>query len=193
MRRRTPPLEIVDRLVAILMGLALLAAGAAILAIALDLLELPDLPAMVDTATAHLEAWPAAAVVAAAAVVTLLAAAFSIRHLLPARRHRTVSTLRLQSEEERHRTEIRGRAVSAVIEDDLGRLPSVRDSRARLVSADPPSIEASVTTSVTCDLDEVREHVAGVVDRLDHALGRSDVRMRVRIGFVGASPEGRVT
>jgi hypothetical protein len=67
----------------------------------------------------------------------------------------------------------------------------VRDTSARLVSADPPSIDAKVTASLTCDLDELREHVAGVAERLDHALGRTDVRMRVRIGFVGAS-ESRV-
>jgi hypothetical protein len=190
-RRRTTLLEVVDRLVVILLGLALVAAGAAILAIALDLLEPPDLSGMAETALDQLEAWPAAAVIIVAAVVAILGAAFSIRHLLPAHQQRGVNELRLPSGEGRHRTEVRGRALSKVVEADLGRLPSVRDSSARLVSADPPAIDAKVTASLSCDLDELREHVAGVAERLERALGRSDVRMRVRIGFVGAS-ESRV-
>lgn len=190
-RRRTTLLEVVDRLVVTLVGLAMVAAGAAILAIALDLLEPPDLTGMTETALEQLEAWPEAAVIAVAAIVAILGAAFSIRHLLPAHQQRGVNELRLPSGEGRHRTEIRGRALSKVVEADLGRLPSVRDSSARLVSADPPSLDAKVTTTLSCDLEELREHVAGVVERLDRALGRSDARMRVRIGFVGAS-ESRV-
>jgi hypothetical protein len=190
-RRRTTFLEVVDRLVVTLIGLALVAAGAAILAIAFDLLEPPDLTGMAETALEQLRAWPAAAVIAVAAVVAILGAAFAIRHLLPAHQPRGVNELTLPSGEGRHRTEIRGRALSKVVEADLGRLPSVRSSSARLVSADPPAVDAKVTISLSCDLDELREHVGGVVERLDGALGRSDVRMRVQIGFVGAS-ESRV-
>ena len=190
-RSRPTLLEVVDRVVVILVGLALVAAGAAILAIALDLLEPPDLTGIAQIALEQLEAWPDAAVIAVTAAIAILGAAFSIRHLLPAHQQQAVSELRLPSGEGRHRTEVRGRALSKVIETDLGRLPSVRDSSARLVSADPPAIDAKVTTSLSCDLDELREHVAGVAERLDHALGRSDVLMRVRIGFVGAS-ESRV-
>jgi hypothetical protein len=190
-RRRTSLLEVVDRLVVTLLALALVAAGAAILAIALDLLDPPDLSGIAETALEQLEAWPAAAVIAVAAIVAILGAAFSIRHLLPAHQQRGVNELKLPSGEGRHRTEVRGRALSKVVEADLGRLPSMRNSSARLVSADPPAIEAKVTTSLSCDLDELREHVAGVAERLDHSLGRSDVRMRIRIGFVGA-PESRV-
>lgn len=189
--RRTTLLEIVDRVLVTLVGLALVAAGAAILAIALDLLEPPDLTGIAETALEQLVAWPEAAVIAVAAVVAILGAVVSIRHLLPAHRQRAVSELKLQSGEGRHRTEIRGRAVSKVIEADLGQFRSVRSSSARLVSADPPAVDATVTTSLSCDMDELREHVAGVVERLERALGRSDVRMRVRIGFVGAS-ESRV-
>ena len=190
-RRRTTLLEVVDRLVVILVALVLVAAGAAILAIALDLLEPPDLSGIAETALEQLEAWPAAAVIAVATVVAILGAGYSIRHLLPAHQQRAVAELKLPSGEGRHHTEVRGRALSKVIETDLGRLPSVRDSSARLVSADPLAVDAKVTISLSCDLDELREHVAGVADRLDHALGRSDVRMRVRIGFAGAS-ESRV-
>jgi hypothetical protein len=67
----------------------------------------------------------------------------------------------------------------------------VRNSSARLVAADPPSVDAKVTTTLSCDLDELREHVAEVVERLERALGRTDVRMRVRISFVDAA-ESRV-
>jgi hypothetical protein len=190
-RRRITFLEVVDRVVVIVVGLALVAAGVAILAIALDLLEPPDLTGIAETALDQLEAWPDAAVIAVAAVVAILGAAFSIRHLLPARQQRAVNELRLPSGDGRHRTEVRGRALAKAIEADLGRLPSVRSSSARLVSAEPPAVDAKVTTSLACDLDELREHVAGVVERLEGALGRSDVRMRVRIGFVGAS-ESRV-
>ncbi|WP_052669138.1 hypothetical protein [Nitriliruptor alkaliphilus] len=190
-RRRTTLLEVVDRLVVILVGLALVAAGTAILAIVLNLLAPPDLTGMTETALEQLEAWPDVAVIAVAAVVAILGAAFAIRHLLPAHQQRGVNELRLPSGEEPHRTEVRGRALSKVIETDLGRLPSVRNSSARLVSADPPSFDAKVTTSLACDLDELREHVAGVAERMDRALGRSDVLMRVRIGFVSAS-ESRV-
>jgi hypothetical protein len=190
-RRRTTFLEVVDRVVVTLIGLVLVAAGVAILAIALDLLEPPDLTAIAETARAQLEAWPEAAVIAVAAVVAILAAAFAIRHLLPAHQPRGVSELTLPSGEGRHRTEVGGRALSKAIEADLGRPRSVRNSSARLVSADPPAIDAEVTTSLSGDLNELREHVAGVAERLDGALGRSDVRMRVRIGFVGAS-ESRV-
>lgn len=189
--RRTTLLEVVDRVVVTLVGLALVAAGAAILAIALDLLELPDLTGIAETALEQLEAWPAAAVIVVAAVAAILGAAFSIRHLLPAHQQRAVSELTLPSGEGRHRTEVRGRALSKVVESDLGRLPSVRRSSARLVSAEPPAVDAKVTTTLSCDLDELREHVAGVVERLEGSLGRSDVRMRVRIGFVGAR-ESRV-
>lgn len=189
--RRTTLLEVVDRVVVTLVGLALVAAGAAILAIALDLLEPPDLTGIAETALEQLEAWPAAAVIAVAAVVAILGAAFSIRHLLPAHQQRAVSELTLPSGEGRHRTEVRGRALSKAIETDLGRLPSVRSSSARLVSANPPAVDARVTTSLSCDLDELREHVAGVAERLEGALGRSDVRMRVQISFVGA-PQSRV-
>jgi hypothetical protein len=190
-RRRITFLEVVDRVVVIVVGLALVAAGVAILAIALDLLEPPDLTGIAETALDQLEAWPDAAVIAVAAVVAILGAAFSIRHLLPARQQRAVNELRLPSGDGRHRTEVRGRALAKAIEADLGRLPSVRSSSARLVSAEPPAVDAKVTTSLACDLDELREHVAGVVERLEGALGRSDVRMRVRIGFVGSS-ESRV-
>jgi hypothetical protein len=190
-RRRITLLEVVDRLVVTLVGLALVAAGAAILAIALGLLELPDLTGIAETALEQLEARPAAAVIAVAAIVAILGAAYAIRHLAPAYRPGAVNELKLPSGEGRHRTEVRGRALSKVVEADLGRLPSVRNSSARLVSADPPALDAKVTTSLSCDLDELREHVAGVVERLERALGRSDVRMRVRIGFVGAA-ESRV-
>jgi hypothetical protein len=81
----------------------------------------------------------------------------------------------------RARTEVRGGALSKVVEADLDRFPSVRNSSARLVSADHPSVDAKVTTALSC----------GVVERLDHPLGRSDVRMRIRIGFVGAPRAGR--
>lgn len=189
--RRTTFLEVVDRVVVTVVGLALVAAGAAILAIALDLLAPPDLTGIAETTLEQLEAWPAAAVVAVAAVVAILGAVFSIRHLLPAHQQRAVSELTLPSGEGRHRTEVQGRALSKVVEADLGRLPSVRSSTARLVSTDPPAIDASVTTSLTCNLEELRAHVAGVAERLEGALGRSDVRMRVRIGFAGA-PESRV-
>ncbi len=157
----------------------------------LDLLEPPDLTGIAETALQQLEAWPAAAVIAVAVVVAFLAAVYSVRHLLPAHRQGAVSELRLPSGEGRHRTEVRGAAVSKVIEADLGQFLSVRSCSARLVSADPPAVDATVTTSLSCDMDELREHVAGVVERLESALGRSDVRMRVRIGFVGAS-ESRV-
>lgn len=190
-RRRTTLLEIVDRLVVTLVGLALVGAGAAILAIALDLLELPDLSGIAETALEQLEAWPAVAVIGGAAIVGILAAAFSIRHLLPAHQQRAISELRLPSGEGRHRTEVRGRALAKVVETDLGRLPSVRDSSARFVSTEPPAVDASVTASLSCDLDELREHVTEVVEHLDRALARSDVRMRVRIGFAAAS-ESRV-
>lgn len=190
-RRRTTFLEVVDRVVVTVVGLALVAAGAAILAIALDLLAPPDLTGMARTALEQLEAWPDAAVIAVTAIVAILGAAYSIRHLLPAHQQRAVSDLELPSGDGRHRTEVRGRALSKVVEADLRRLPSVRSSSARLVSAAPPSIDADVTTSLSCDLDELREHVAGVAERLDRALGRSDVLMRVRIGFVDAS-ESRV-
>jgi hypothetical protein len=190
-RRRTTLLEVVDRLVVILLGLALIAAGGAILAIALDLIETPDLSGTAEDVLAQLEAWPEAAVIAVAAIVAILGAAFSIRHLLPARQRRTVSELKLPSEG-RHRTELRGRALTKAVEADLGRLPSVRNSNASLVAADPPSLDVKVTTSLTCDLDELREHVAGVADRLDEALARSDVRMRIRIGFVGGGSGSRV-
>jgi hypothetical protein len=190
-RRRTTLLEVVDRLVVILLGLALIAAGGAILAIALDLIETPDLSGIAEDVLAQLEAWPEAAVIAVAAIVAILGAAFSIRHLLPARQRRTVSELKLPSEG-RHRTELRGRALTKAVEADLGRLPSVRSSNASLVAADPPSLDVKVTTSLTCDLDELREHVAGVADRLDEALARSDVRMRIRIGFVGGGSGSRV-
>jgi hypothetical protein len=190
-RRRTTFLEVVDRVVVILVGLALIAGGAATLAIALDVLEAPDLRGIAETALEQLEAWPDAAVIVVAAVVAILGAAYSIRHLLPAHQQRAVSEVRLPSGEGRHRTEVQGGALSKVIETDLGRLPSVRSSSARLVAADPPSVDAKVTTTLSCDLDELREHVAEVVERLEGALGRSDVRMRVRIGFVDAA-ESRV-
>jgi hypothetical protein len=190
-RRRTTLLEVVDRLVVTLVGLALVAAGAAVLSIALELLPPPDLTGATETGLRQLEAWPDAAVIAIAAVVAILGAAFAIRHLLPAHRAPGVNELALPSGEGRHRTEVRGRALSKVVETDLGRLPSVLDSSARLVSADPPAIDAKVTTPLTCDLNEVRQHVAEVTERLERALGRSDVQMRVRIGAVGAS-ESRV-
>ncbi|MFO7779509.1 MAG: hypothetical protein R6V28_14270 [Nitriliruptoraceae bacterium] len=186
-RRRTTLLEVVDRLVVILVGLALAVAGAAILAVALDLLEAPDLPGTAETVLERLEAWPAAAVIGVAALVAVLSVAFSIRHLLPAHQQRAVSELRLPSGEGRHHTEVVGRALTKAVEADLGRLPSVRDSSARLVAAAPPSVDVSVTTSLSCDLDELREQVTAVVERLDRALGRSDVHMRVRVGFDRAS------
>jgi hypothetical protein len=190
-RRRTTLLEVVDRVVVTLLGLALVAAGALIVAIAVDLLEPPDLTGMTDTALDQLEAWPAAAVIAVAAVVAILGAAFVIRHLLPAHQQRALNELTLPSGEGRHRTEVRARALAKVIEADLTRFPSVRSSSARLVSADPPAVDVKVSAALSCDLGALREHVAGVVERLEGALGRSDVRMRVRIGFVGAS-ESRV-
>ncbi|MEX2503583.1 MAG: hypothetical protein WD378_01965 [Egicoccus sp.] len=190
-RRRITLLEVVDRLVVLLVGLALVAAGAAILAIALELLEPPDLSGIAETALEQLEAWPAAAVIAVAAIVAILGAALAIRHLLPAHQPRTVSGLTLLSGEGRHRTEVRGLALSRAVAADLRQFPAVRDSSARLLSANPPAVDARVSASLSCDLDEFREHVAGVAERLDHALGRSDVLLRVRIGFVGAS-ESRV-
>jgi hypothetical protein len=190
-RRRTTLLEVVDRVVVTLLGLALVAAGALIVAIAVDLLEPPDLTGTTETALDQLEAWPAAAVIAVATVVAILGAAFAIRHLLPAHQQRALNELTLPSGEGRHRTEVRARALAKVIEADLARFPSVRSSSARLVAADPPSVDAKVSAALSCDLGELREHVAGVVERLERALGRSDVRMRVRIGFVGAS-ESRV-
>lgn len=189
--RRTTLLEVADRVVVTLVALALVAAGAAILAIALDLVEAPDLTGIAEGALEQLEAWPEALVIVVAGVVAILGALFSIRHLLPAHRQRGVTELRLPSGEGRHRTEIRGRALSKAVEADLGQFRSVRSSSARLVSANPPAVDAKVTTSLSCDMDELREHVAGVVERLEGALGRSDVRMRVQIGFVDAS-ESRV-
>lgn len=190
-RRRTTLLEVVDRIVVMILGAALVAAGVTILAIAFELIEPPDLTGMAEMVMAQLEAWPATAVIAVAAVVAILAAAYAIRHFLPAHQERVVSELRLPSGDGRHRTEVRGRALSKVVEDDLGRLSSVRESSARLVCADPPAIDAKVTAPLACDLDELRAYVTEVVERLDRALGRTDVQMRVRIGFISAS-ESRV-
>lgn len=190
-RRRTTLLGVVDRVVVVLVALAMLAAGVAILAAALGFLEPPDLAGMADTALQRLEEWPAIAVIVVGAVVAILGAAFAVRHLLPASQPSTVSQLTLPSPEGRHHTGVKGRALSKAVEADLGRLWSVRSSSARLVSSEPPAIEAKVSAALLCDLDELRAHVSEVAERLEGALGRSDVRLRVRIGF-GAASKSRV-
>lgn len=70
-----------------------------------------------------------------------------------------------------------------MIEADLQRWPSIHDSSARLVSVNPVEIDAKVNTSFSCDLDELRNQLVAVTDRLNQALGRADVRRRVRIIF----------
>jgi len=98
-----------------------------------------------------------------------------------------MSELRLPTEDGTHCPMLRDRALSNVVGADLYRCPSVRDSSARLVSVNPLAIDAQVTTSLSCDLKEWRNRVATVAERLDHVLGRSDVRMRLRLTFTDGS------
>jgi hypothetical protein len=185
------PLEIADRLILAIVALALIALGSAVLLAALDLLRLPSPPDLIQTTVDFFATWPAAAVVAVASVIAVLGAAITLRHLMPARRPRAVSELTLPSAPGRHRTELRGRALAKAVERDLAHDPHVRSASARLVDATPPSIEAQVTTPLTCDLEELRNHAAEVAGRLDEALGRSDCELHIRVGFVEAT-DGRV-
>jgi hypothetical protein len=181
------PLEIADRLILAIVGLALIALGSAVLLAALDLVRLPS-PADVAQTTADylLVMWPAAAVVAVASVIAVLGAAITLRHLMPARRPRAVSELTLPSAPGRHRTELRGRALAKVVEQDLAHGSHIGSASARLVGASPPAIEAQITTPLTCDLEELRNHAAEVAGRLDEALGRSDCELHIRARFVEA-------
>ena len=182
------PLEIADRFILAIVALALIALGSAVLLAALDVVQLPS-PADMAQTTADflLVMWPAAAVVAVASVIAVLGAAITLRHLMPARRPRAVSELTLPSAAGRHRTELRGRALAKAVEWDLARGPHIRSASARLVDATPPKIEAQITTPLTSDLEELRDHAAEVAGRLDEALGRSDCGLRIRVRFIEAT------
>jgi hypothetical protein len=190
-RGRLSLLEIADRFILAIVALALIALGSAVLLAALDLVRLPSPTDLTQTTVDFFAMWPAAAVVAVASVIAVLGAAITLRHLMPARRPRAVSELTLPSAAGRHRTELRGRALAKAVERDLARGPHVRSASARLVAATPPSIEAQITTPLTSDLGELRDHAAEVAGRLDEALGRSDCGLHIRVRFVEATG-GRV-
>lgn len=185
MHRRTTRL---NRVVFVLLGLVLLAAGGFLLARHFDWIDrLPSSERIYSRSEArwlHDHHWFWYAVVAAAAVIGLLA----LRWLLVQPRIDRLRTLRIEDDgEQRGRTVMAGDVIADAVEEDIEDLHGVARARVIVIgSPDAPELVVRVAAQPGADLAEIHDRV--VTDALAAArlaLDAEDVPAQIHLMVSG--------
>lgn len=164
-----------------LLGLALLLAGAALLAQSHGLFGRHNSTQAIYPPAAqryvHSHSWIWAAVAAAAIIIGLLC----LRWLLVQTRRDRLRRARLDHDRTRERgagrTVLLSAALSDVIDDDLTAVPGVRSAAGQLAgSPDHPDLWLSITTDADADLAALRQHLTSeLLPSLRGALNQPDL------------------
>ncbi|WBQ04673.1 hypothetical protein [Kribbella sp. CA-293567] len=166
-----------DRLAAFVLGLLLLASGAAALAWRYDVfpdaparIRLPDLPALVT------EDWWPWAIGAAGILLVLLALSWLLRHL-PRRR---INRLSLTGSSAAGRLSADVDSAVGAAAQVLAGTPDVRSCTGHLIT-DRGEVVAELKTTIEpeADLDQVRLATEQVLTELHQMVGREELRARV--------------
>jgi len=173
-----------DRFLALLLGLVLIALGAAVGAWGLGQLTRVWASAPEQTSTAGatstvLEAswWPGAAA-AGAVVLGLLGLWWLVAHVP----RRSTGPLRLSGSDRSGTLLVDGSSAAQTAAEVLAETPGVRSASGRVVSDRGQLLaEISVTAEPSVDLAELAEAVERTTADLNTVLGRSDLRGRVAV------------
>lgn len=178
-----------------LLGLALLLAGAALLAQSRGYFGHHTSTQAIYPPAAqrdvHAHSWIWAAVAAAAIIIALLC----LRWLLVQPRRDRLRRARLDHEGSggtgAGRTVLLTAALGDVIEDDLTALPGVRSATGQLAgSSDRPDLWLSITTNADADLAMLRQHLtAELLPALRGALNQPDLAAYVRLTVTRRRPD----
>jgi len=183
----TRTLDRVNRVVLVLLGLVLVAAGAAILASALGAFgQAVSDRAVLDRETDDYlveNAW----VWWAAAGVCLLIAILALRWLLAQLTTNRVGRVVLQRGRAEGDTVVRGAAISAAVEDDVESFYGVRTARLRLYGDQTaPTARLAVDVDDRADLAELRERIEHeAVTSLRRCLDVPSLPVHVRLRLSG--------
>jgi hypothetical protein len=171
----------INRIGLALVGLLLIAGGAAALARALGLWGSKSTPLLEgwlrNYPETHSWFWPAVA--AGACVLALLGVAW----LLAQARSEKISGLSFDSGEEDGTTTVSAKAATSALEEEITELPGVQRVRARLLGdGRHPRLMLTVTYGAQADLGTLRRGIAnGAVARLRGALELESLPTAVRL------------
>jgi hypothetical protein len=171
-----------DRFAALVLGLVLVAAGAATAAWGLGQLTRVWAGAPQSVSTAGVgdvygqSWWPGAA--AAAAVLALLGLWWLLAHVP----HRSTGPLRLTGSDRSGALAVDGSSAASAAADVIAETPGVRSASGRVVSDRGQLVaEIDVTTEPDADLAEVAAAVDATGAQLAQVIGRDDLRGRVAV------------
>jgi hypothetical protein len=173
-----------DRFLALLLGLVLVALGAAVGAWGLGQLTRvwPSAPGQVSTGpvtNALGASWWAGAAAAGAVVLGLLGLWWLLAHIP---RRSTGGPLRLSGSDRSGALSVDGSAAAQTAAEVLAETPGVRSASGKVVSDRGQLVaEISVTAEPSVDLTELAEAVERTTADLNTVLGRSDLRGRVAV------------
>lgn len=175
----------INRTVLLLLGLVLIAAGAAGIAIDQGVLPVPDPSAFYRAVAASVAASPVlwwTLIIVAAVLVTILGLVYALRQLVVQTGPR-LGTI-LLNRHPRGVTRLAPSAVSAAVARDLGRLEGVQGSRVQLTSFRPqPHLRVRLDVDDRADLERVHARADEAFRRLCRTLGVDgvDVDLYVRL------------
>jgi len=184
----------VNRVVLLLLGLALCAAGAVAITGRQRALRLSQPAAVYHNLESSVAARPSlwlAVVIVVAALLGLLGLVYALRQIPTGRTH--VGTILLRRHD-RGTTRLESSAVSKVAAADFGRIEDVTTSRVQMRSFRPqPSFAVRLDVGQRVDVDHVRSRADEALRRLRHTLGVEglDVDLRLRLRPEHAPPVSR--
>ncbi len=178
-----------------LLGLALLLAGAALLAQSHGYFGRQTSTQAIYPPVAqryvHTHSWIWAAVAATAIIIGLLC----LRWLLVQPRRERLRRARLDHDRNQEpgagHTVLLTAALGDVIDDDLGALPGVRSATGQIAgSPDHPDLWLSITTAADADLATLRQHLtAELLPALRGALNQPDLAAYLRLTVTYRRPD----
>lgn len=181
-----------DRLAALVLGLVLVAAGAAAAAWGLGQLTRvwAGAPQAVSTAGAgdvYGQSWWPGAAAAAAVVLALLGLWWLFAHVP----RRSTGPLRLAGSDRSGALAVDGSSAAAAAADVLAETPGVRSASGRVVSDRGQLVaEIDVTAEPDADLAEVAAAVDATGAQLAQVIGRDDLRGRVAVHVARRQRQG---
>lgn len=178
-----------------LLGLALLLAGAALLAQSHGLFGRPTSAQAIYPPTAqryvHSHSWIWAAIAAGTIIIGLLC----LRWLLVQPRSDRLRRARLDHDRNQEpgagRTVLLTAALNDVIDDDLSAVPGVRSASGQLAGRpDHPALWLSITTAADADLATLRQHLTSeLLPALRAALNQPDLAGYLRLTVTHRRPD----
>ncbi|PRY13031.1 hypothetical protein [Kineococcus rhizosphaerae] len=180
-----------DRVVAVLLGLVLLAGGAAAVVWAAGWLRQwwPGAPARLAVADVTKESWFAAAAAVAAVVLAVLALWWLLAHVP----RRSVGTLSLPGSGPGGQSRLTASGPVDAAAEEFALTPGVRSASGRTISdRGELLVEFRAVVEPTADLRTVAAASQEVSAQLRQVLGRDDVRGRVRLSVARNDKTRRV-